>query len=206
MVLLLVRATVKRIIHRTVQSMDKRSRIGLAGGLVGFTLGVALTACVMSIFFASPAPVSSRRSEQAPAQQAPVKIYSHRIVVAAVKRNDIDEAVATMSLPHGEQQRVRDDVDEGKYRLVWVTLWDWDTTTEKGDTISISSDVYRRLFTLHNRRTTIAVPEPKSGYLELRGEQSEDGVIAISLLSGAQPLALPQMTLGQSIRVEIDTP
>jgi hypothetical protein len=187
--------------------MDKRSRTGLAGALVGFIFGVALTAGVMSVFFASsaPAPVSSRRSEQAQVQ-APVKTYSHRILVAAVKRDDVDEAIATMSLPHTEQQRIRDDVQEGKYRLVWITLWDWDTTNEKGDTISLTSDAYRRLFTLRNRRTTIAVPEPKSGYLELRGEQTEDGIFNISLLSGAQPLALPHMALGQSIRVEIDTP
>jgi hypothetical protein len=59
---------------------------------------------------------------------------------------------------------------------------------------------------LHNRRTRIAIPEPKSGYLELRGEQTEDGIIAISLLSGAQPLALPRMALGQSVKVEVDTP
>jgi hypothetical protein len=188
--------------------MDARSRIGLAGGVAGFAFGVILTAAVMSVFmaFTTPPTTSSRRSEQPLLQQPQVKTYSHRILVAPVKHEELGDAINSMNLPHTEQQRARDDVDEGKYRLLWLTLWDWDTSTEKGDTISIGSDGYRRLFTLRNRRTTIAVPEPRSGYIELRGEQTEDGVIAISLLSGATPLALPHMTLGQIIRVEIDTP
>lgn len=186
--------------------MSKRIGTGIAGGIVGFALGVVATAGAMTIL-TPPAtqPISGRRAESTPVA-LPVKTYSHRILVAAVKPDELDQAIASMSLPHTEQQRVRDEVEEGKYRLVWITLWDWDTATEKGDTISVTSDLYRRLMTLRNRRTTIAMPEPKSGYLELRGEQTEDGVIAISLLSGAQPLALPHMTLGQSIRVEIDTP
>jgi hypothetical protein len=188
--------------------MDARSRIGLAGGIAGFVFGVVLTAGTMSVFVASTAPLttSPRRSEQPLIQQPQVKTYSHRILVTPVKHEELGDAVSSMNLPHTEQQRARDDVDEGKYRLVWITLWDWDASGEKGDTISIASDGYRRLFTLRNRRTTIAVPEPKSGYIELRGEQTEDGAIAISLMSGATPLALPHMTLGQIIRVEIDTP
>jgi hypothetical protein len=188
--------------------MDARSRIGLAGAIAGFAFGVVLTVGAMSFFIASsaaPAP-SSRRSDQPLIHPAPhVKTYSHRILVAPVKHDELEGAIATMSLPHVEQQRIRDDVEEGKYRLVWITLWDWDTSGEKGDTISLASDTYRRLFTLRNRRATIAVPEPKSGYIELRGEQTEDGIIAISLMSGATPLALPHMTLGQILRVEIDT-
>src|SRR5262249_4355711 len=188
------------------RAMNMRSRIGLLGGVTGFALGVVATAAVMTMRtgVAQP-PVASRRAEAAPVAPT-VKTYSHRILVAPVKRDDLDGAIATMSLPHSEQQRVRDDVEEGKYRLVWITLWDWDASRETGDTISITSDFYRRLFMLRNRRTAVAVPEPKSGYIELRGEQTEDGVIAISMLSGAQPLALPRMTLGQSIRIEIDTP
>lgn len=182
------------------------SRTVLLGGVVGFVLGVVATAGVMTMLTPPlQTQVSPRRADAAPVV-SPVKTYSHRILVASVKRDNLDEAIATMNLPHGEQQRVREDLDEGKYRLVWITLWDWDASREIGDTISITSDSYRRLFTLRNRRTVIAVPEPKSGYLELRGEQTEDGVIAISMLSGAQPLALPRMTLGQTIRIEIDTP
>jgi len=186
--------------------MNMRFRAALSGGLVGFVLGIFVAGAAFSVFALSgQTPVAARRIEPAhPLVQ--VKTYTHRIVLAAIGRQDIDGAVATMGLPHLEQQRIREDLEEGRYRLLWLTLWDWDASTEKGDTISISSDTYRRLFTLHNRRTTIAVPEPKSGYLELRGEQSEDGNISISLLSGAQPLALPRMSLGQAIKVEIDTP
>lgn len=185
--------------------MDKRA--GLAGGLVGFVLGAVACGAAFSLFAPSgaAAPETVRRVE-APAPGREVKSYSQRIILAAVKAEEIDDAIATMGLPNVEQQRVRDDLAEGKYRLVWITLWDWDASRDTGDTISINSDAYHRLFTLHNHRTRIAIPEPKRGYIELRGEQTEDGVIAISLLSGAQPLALPRMTLGQSIKVEIDAP
>ena len=39
---------------------------------------------------------------------------------------------------------------------------------------------------------------------KLRGEVSEDGIIAVSVLSGSQPIALPRMALGQPLRINID--
>jgi hypothetical protein len=87
---------------------------------------------------------------------------------------------------------------------LWLTVWDWDTAKETGDTISILSDGYRRYATLNNRRTRIAIPEPRSGYIEMRGEVAEGENISISLLSGTQPIALPSMPPGQAIRIQID--
>jgi hypothetical protein len=58
---------------------------------------------------------------------------------------------------------------------------------------------------LNSRRTRIAIPEPRSGYIEMRGEATEDGNISISILSGTQPIALPRMSPGQAIRFQIDS-
>jgi len=123
----------------------------------------------------------------------------------AVKSDEINGAIETMDLPDREQQTVRDDLQSHKYRLLWLTLWDWDAQINRGDTISITSDNYHRLFTLRAQRTRIAIPAPKSGLIELRGERTEDA-ITVSLLSGAQPLAMPRMAVGQNIKIEIDTP
>ena len=58
-----------------------------------------------------------------------------RIVVSVV--NDEVEA-AINDFPAGTQRKVRNDVASGKYRLAWLTVWDWDTTEgEVGNTISI---------------------------------------------------------------------
>jgi hypothetical protein len=181
----------------------------MAGGIAGFVLGIAVSATTMGVLAYSRTSSSFETAKSfVPTTPDPgkVKTYAHRIVLPSVASGDVDDAIASMGLPPVEQHRVRQDLDEGQYRLLWLTLWDWDTANDKGDTISITGDNYRRLFVLHNRRTRIAIPEPKSGYLELRGEQTEDGIIAISLLSGAQPLALPRMALGQSVKVEVDTP
>jgi len=110
-----------------------------------------------------------------------------------------------MNLRGDEESKLRDKMARDKSRLLWLTIWDWDTTSALGDTISITSDEYRRLIRLTSQRNRVAIPEPRSGYIELRGEQSEDGIIAISLLSGTYPLALPHMTPGQALKVEIDT-
>jgi len=188
--------------------MSGRFPGSVVGGIAGFVLGVAVSATTMGVLAFSRTPNSLEMAKSVvPATTAPdrVKTYGHRIVLPAVASNEIDDAIASMGLPPVEQHRVHQDLDEGQYRLLWLTLWDWDTTDDKGDTISITGDNYRRLFVMRNRRTRIAIPEPKSRYLELRGEQTEDGIIAISLLSGAQPLALPRMSLGQSVRIEVDT-
>src|SRR5690242_17117478 len=99
--------------------MDARSRIGLVGGAAGFVFGVMLTAGVMSVFNASTpsAATSSRRGDHPSLRQTQVKTYSHRILVTPVKQEEVGDAIASMNLPHTDQQRTRDDLDEGKYRL-----------------------------------------------------------------------------------------
>ena len=88
---------------------------------------------------------------------------------------------------------------------MWLTVWDWDTAEETGDTISILSDDFRRYVTLNSRRTRIAIPEPRSGYIEMRGEVTVDDNISISILSGTHPIALPRMLSGQAIRFRIES-
>jgi hypothetical protein len=54
------------------------------------------------------------------------------------------------------------------------------------------------------RRQLLVNPEPRSHYIELRGEVAEGGNISISLLSGTHPIALPSMSAGQAIRIQIE--
>ena len=141
--------------------------------------------------------VEAERSEAAvkAAAAAPMQIY-----LPVVAPQDIDSALDSMALTSGERRELRSELAGANRRLLWLTLWDWDTATESGDTISIAVDDYQRLFTLASHRTRIAIPEPRDGRMILRGERTEDGIIAISFLSGTRPIALPYMRGGRQRR------
>jgi hypothetical protein len=163
----------------------------LSGGAVaGFGPSISLA-------ISSSSEASSVSNVNAPS------VLPQRVVLSVARNNEIEEAL--QDIPAGVRPKIRADVFKGKYRLVWLTAWDWDTAPgEVGNTISILTDDYRRFVTLNEHRSRIALPEPQSGFLEMRGEVSEDDNIAISILSGTQPIALPRMSPGQSITIQID--
>jgi len=183
-------------------------KAGPIWGLAGFILGAALSGTAVSALGHS-APTSPSPSPYKPQAQAPVvkedatPVFPQRIVVSEIRKDEIEAAINTFAV--GAQRKIRKDVASKKYRLVWLTVWDWDTPLQAGDTISILSDDYRRYVTLNRQRTRIAIPEPNSGYIEMRGEATEDGDISISILSGTHPIALPHMAPGQSIKLQIDS-
>jgi hypothetical protein len=152
----------------------------------------------------APAPKETMPLAQAAAPADPnVDVYPHRVVLTAVPADELEKAI--QDFPSGVQPKIRKDVTSGKYQLLWLTAWDWDTAPgEDANTISILSNGYRRFIQLTERRVRYAVPEPASGTIELRGEVTEDGNISISVLSGTQPIVLPQMAPGKSVRLTID--
>jgi hypothetical protein len=120
-----------------------------------------------------------------------------------VRNDELDEAIKDFC-PKCQLQ-VRQDLRDGKYRLLWLTVWDWDTAEgEPANTVIITTDVYRQIIALNNRRTRVAIREPKSGYVGMRGLFTADGKINVSLLSGTQPIALPVMSPGQDIKFKVD--
>ena len=92
----------------------------------------------------------------------------------------------------------------GTKRLLWLTIWDWDTQNADGDTVEIRSGTYTRRVKLAATHQRIAIPEPWSGYIEIEGQETSDGVVAVSLLNGAEPLAIPRMRLGEKIKLALD--
>jgi len=186
----------------------KLERTGPIWGLAGFILGAVLSGTAVGALGHSASttfsPSSDKPQAQARVEQADASlVLPQRIIVSGVKSDEIEAAIS--DFPVGAQRKIRKDIASGKYRLLWLTAWDWDTAEETGNTISILSDDYRRYVTLNGRRTRIAIPEPRSGYIEMRGEVTEDGNISISILSGTQPIALPRMSPGQAIRFQIDS-
>ena len=186
--------------------MSKLKITGLICGLAGFILGAVLSGTAIRALGHSASTSLSPSSEK-PQPMAPVEMadgtltLSQRIIVSEVKNDEIEAAINTFAAP--VQRKIRKDLANGKYRLLWLTAWDWDTAGETGDAISILCDSYRKYATLNSRRTRIAIPEPRSSFIEIRGEVMENDNISVSLLSGTQPIALPRMSLEQTMRIQI---
>jgi hypothetical protein len=177
--------------------MRKLKRPELIWGLVGFTLGALLSgAAAGAIGYASARVPSSTMQEAAIRETG----RAFPIFLPPVKSDEIETTIS--SLPKKEQRIIREDLVNQKYELLWLTIWDWDTAPgEEGNTISVTSDEFRRIITLNGQRTRTVIPRPKSGYIELRGEATEDGNVSISLLSGTQPIALPAMPPGRTQKI-----
>jgi hypothetical protein len=185
----------------------KLESTGPIWGLAGFMLGAVLSGSAVGALGHSAStllpPSFDKPQAQASVEQADATlVLPQRIIVSEVKNDEIEAAINTFAA--AAQRKIRKDVASGKYRLLWLTVWDWDTAEETGDSISILSGDYRRYVTLNSRRTRVAIPEPRSHYIEMRGEVAESGNISISLLSGTQPIALPRMSAGQAIRIQIE--
>jgi hypothetical protein len=162
--------------------------------------GAGLTAMQNSSAKAPP-PVAP--AAQAAALAEPIETFKQRVVLTVVSPEEMEAAIK--DFPTGVQPKIRKDVAAGKYGLLWLTAWDWDTAPgEDANTISVVSNGYRRFIQLTEHRNRFAVPDPASGSIELRGEVTEDGNISISVLSGTQPIVLPQMVPGKTIRLVID--
>ena len=179
--------------------MRKLKRPELIWGLIGFTLGALLSgAAVGAIGYAGARVPSSTMQETATSKIKNV----FTAYLPPVKSDEIDAAVS--SLPKKEQRIIREGLANQKYQLLWLTIWDWDTSVgEEGNTISIASDDFRRIITLNAQRTRTVIPRPKSGYLEFRGEATEDRNISISYLSGSQPIALRTMPTGITKKIMV---
>lgn len=188
--------------------MQKHRKVGLTCGVIGFAVGASMCGAAVATFRSPPtlALPSAQSAEQAREGTTHVRTFGQRIILRTVKPEEMPAALRTMGVDRDGQLLIQSDVEGGRYRLLWLTVWDWDARSEtEGDTISIYSGDYRRAVKLQNRRNQIAIPEPKAGYLEVHGERTEDGTITISLLSGAQPIALPRMAGGDALKIEIET-
>ena len=179
--------------------MSKLKSPELIWGLIGFTLGALLSGAAVGAIGYAGARVPAPTMQEAAISQVERKFP---IYLPPVESDEIEAAIS--SLPKKEQRIIREGLANQKYELLWLTIWDWDTVAgEEGNTISITSDDFRRIITLNPQRTRTVIPRPKSGYLEFRGEATQDGNISISLLSGEQPIALRILPPGVTNKVMV---
>src|SRR4051794_35779620 len=129
-------------------------------GAAGLILGAALSATVVSALghSASTLPLSSPDRLQTDfsfRKADPTFPLPLSIVLPVVRNEEIEEAIKYF--PVRKQTSVREEAIKGTHRLLWLTVWDWDTADgEPGNTISILSDTDRRIFKLTSHRIRIA--------------------------------------------------
>jgi hypothetical protein len=191
----------------------------IAGLLVaGTSLGVVLSPTVLggvtSLIHEMQAPaVSGKHSRVGSPDSAAIvaPTFSEQkttgaVILASVKEAELGDALASMGLSGDREGIVAAEVKRHQYRLLWLTLWDWDGDVVP-DRISITSGDYRRQMELPKSRKTIAIPEPPSRYIEISGDPHNSGYegwTTLALLSGERPIALSRLVPGKSIKIEID--
>jgi hypothetical protein len=132
-----------------------------------------------------------------------VQKKSGPVILDVVKENEFEEALATMDLAPETRQRIVDDVKSHKYRLLWLTLWDWDGDGPV-DHITLVSGAYQRKMGVPKARERIAIPDPPATYVEIIGDPSGPSWVTLGLLSGSCPIALERVEPGSAIRIDVD--
>jgi hypothetical protein len=140
----------------------------------------------------------AHRLQEAFARMPPVGL-------SPVPRSEIGHAVQAMELSDPERASMVADLDSGRQRLAWISLYD--SHTEDGDVVTVRSEGYSRTVLLRKQPTRIAIPIPASRAVDLTGAvDGGGGGVTVGVMTSSGPLALPPMAVGQTIRLPVGTP
>lgn len=123
------------------------------------------------------------------------------VQLPAVAAADRDRALDSMKLPPAGRAAMATAVDQYQVKLVWITLWD--NYAEDGDRVQLNSESLTLPVALQNAKTTIAIPLPASGVVNLTGVNDGGGGITVGVLSGGTPVMVPVMAPGQQIGIPV---
>ena len=145
--------------------------------------------------------ITEAESQQAQAAYAGL-IAGGGMALDMVGADDIDRAVESMPVTEEQREAVRQQVAQGRVRLAWVTLWD--THAEDGDILRFESEASLPVeVTALNQPTTLAIPFPPSGVVQVTGVVDGGGGITIGLKSGATSLTWPTMQPGDMLDLPV---
>lgn len=124
--------------------------------------------------------------------------------LAFVKAEEVEQAVASLppSVTLAQRAELREQVDQGRVRLAWVTLWD--SHAEDGDTLRFeSASSFPIEIVAMNAKTTFAIPYPADGKVLVTGVHDGGGGITVVLESGATRIAWPTMQPGDRLTLPV---
>ena len=131
-------------------------------------------------------------------------VASSGLALSLVSAEDVDTAIAGMpdTVSEGQREQLRSDINTGRVRLAWLTLWD--THAEDGDILRFESTASLPIEVMAlNAKTTIAIPYPADGNVVVTGVRDGGGGITIALESGAARIAWPTMAPGDTLTLPV---
>ncbi|MGZ8157639.1 MAG: hypothetical protein ACXWT1_03935 [Methylobacter sp.] len=123
------------------------------------------------------------------------------LLLPLVSRQENDSAIVAMPLPPEQKAELKEQVDNGRTRLVWLSFQD--VLAEDGDQVRVESGTFSYNVTIMNAVEKVALPEPPSGVINVQGVHDGGGGITIAITSGGVPVNLPYMKVGQTVGVPV---
>ena len=124
--------------------------------------------------------------------------------VRLVGAQELDKAFASMpdTVTKQTQEKMRQEVNQGRLQLAWVTIWD--TQSEDGDVVRFESSASIPVeVTALNRKTTLAIPYPSDGQILVTGVKDGGGGITVALESGRASIDWPTMAPGDQMKLPL---
>jgi len=121
-----------------------------------------------------------------------------------VSADEVEDAIEAMPKTVSTEQReqLKTDINQGRVKLAWLSLWD--THAEDGDILRFeSSSSFPVEVMALNAKTTIAIPFPADGNVQVTGVKDGGGGITIALESGATKISWPTMAPGDVLDLPV---
>ena len=124
-------------------------------------------------------------------------------VAKVIPPAQVQAALDEMHLTPQQRAQVQQQLDDGKTRLVYLTLTD--VMAEDLDRVKVDSGDFQTEVTILNKTTKVIFPEPPGGIVNVTGTYDGGGGITIAITSGDTPVNLPFMSVGQTVGIPIVT-
>ncbi len=148
--------------------------------------------------------ISDQENQNRIAAHQTLLASSTGLPVKMVGADEVDDAIASMpdDVSVETREEIREQINQGRMQLAWVTLWD--THAEDGDILRFesSSSIPIDVMAL-NAKTTFAIPYPADGKVIVTGVKDGGGGITIALESGATSIAWPTMMPGDQLDLPV---
>lgn len=174
-----------------VQWSSRRRPVLIA---LGFSAVLGLAAVVASTLGGGGATGSGALSAEETQQRA--RAFTGSIALPLVAAADRDAAIDTMALPTEAQASLRADLEAGRSRLAWLSLWD--DQAEDGDRVRIAAGGFSLDLDLYKAPHRIGIPVTGEGAdLTLTGLRDGGGGITLGVQSTEGVVLTPVIAPGQ---------
>ena len=144
----------------------------------------------------SPTTDNLTTKEISKRQEAFDKAVKAQITLKEVQPAELFKAYSAMKLQPGAIKQLEADIQHGKTKLAWITVWD--DRYEDGDIINIQAGGFSSQVSLLNAKQTTAIPI-NQGDVTITGVADGGGGITLGFLTSKGTLSLPVIAPGQTI-------